>query len=75
MKTLGAAKFKAQFLSLIDDISQSKETIIVTKHGKPVVKVEPVENNENENIKPLAGKATYIGDIISPVNEKWEADE
>ena len=73
MKTLAAAKFKAECLALIDTISQNHEPIIITKHGKPMVKVVPVDENIDVNQKPLKGAATYIGDIVSPIDEKWEA--
>jgi len=73
MKTLAAAKFKAQCLALIDNIAQNHESIIVTKHGKPLVKVIPFDENKDINKKPLKGVATYIGDIISPIDEEWEA--
>lgn len=73
MKTLAAAKFKAQCLALIDDVAQNREPIIVTKYGKPLVKVVPIDINKDINKKPLKGAATYIGDIVSPIDEEWEA--
>jgi prevent-host-death family protein len=73
MKTLAAAKFKAQCLALIDNIAQNHDSIIITKHGKPLVKVIPFDENKDINNKPLKGAATYIGDIISPIDEEWEA--
>lgn len=73
MKTLAAAKFKAQCLALIDNIAQNHESIIITKHGKPLVKVIPFNENKDINKKPLKGAATFIGDIISPIDDEWEA--
>lgn len=74
MQTLGAAKFKSQMLALLDKIAQSKEPIIVTKHGNPIVKVIPIEEKEKAFDKPLKGTATFIGDIISPIDDEWEAE-
>ena len=73
MKTLAAAKFKAQCLALIDSVAQNHEPIIITKYGKPMVKVVPINEKKDLNRKPLKGAATYIGDIVSPIDEEWEA--
>lgn len=73
MKTLAAAKFKAQCLALIDDVAQTREPIVITKHGKPLVKLVPIDSTKDVDYKPLKGLATYIGDIVSPIDEEWEA--
>jgi len=73
VKTLAASKFKAQCLALIDSVAQSRETIIITKYGKPMVKVVPIDESKDIDLKPLKGVATYIGDIVSPIDEEWEA--
>ncbi len=41
MKTIGAAEFKAKCLALLDEVDS--EGIIITKRGKPVAKLVPVE--------------------------------
>lgn len=41
MKTIPAAKFKAQCLALIDEVDE--EGIVITKRGKPVAKLVPIE--------------------------------
>jgi len=52
--------------------AQSHEPIIITKRGKPLAKLVPVEEKDVEE-KPLKGKAIYIGEIISPIDETWDA--
>ena len=42
MKSIGAAKFKEQCLSLLDHLDA--EGLIVTKHGKPVARVLPFQS-------------------------------
>ena len=39
LKTVGAAKFRQQCLSLLDHLDP--EGLLVTKHGKPVARVVP----------------------------------
>ncbi len=74
MTTSAAATFKAQCLALIDKVARTHEPLIVTKHGKPVVKIVPVDETKDLHEKPLKNTATYIGDVISPIGEQWDAD-
>ena len=74
MKTIQAAKFKAQCLSLLDNVAQTHETLVVTKHGKPVAKILPFDSEKDVSATPLKGMATYIGDIISPLDDEWEVN-
>jgi len=73
MLTLAVGKFKAQCLALIKHVAQSHEPIVITKHGKPMVKVVPIDQKKDNNDKPLKNAATFIGDIVSPIDEEWEA--
>jgi len=50
----------------MDDVQATGEPVIVTKRGKPVVKVVPVES-ENDFFGFMAGKFKIVGDIESPV--------
>ena len=73
MKTVQAGKFKAQCLALIDEVAQSNEALVITKHGKPVAKLLPYDSERDGTDASLRGVATYIGDIISPIDDDWEA--
>ena len=42
-RTIPASEFKAKCLALLDEVAETGETIIVTKRGKPVARVEPPE--------------------------------
>lgn len=44
MITIKASEFKAKCLKMLDTLSSSGETVIITKHGKPVAKVLPYGN-------------------------------
>ena len=73
MKTIQAGKFKAQCLALLDTVARTHETLVITKHGKPVAKVLPFDTDKEDFETPLKGLATFIGDIISPIDDEWEA--
>jgi len=73
---MGAGAFKAKCLSIMDDVHNGHGEILVTKRGKPFVKVVPVKTKKPESIfGALRGLATIHGDIVSPIIEPWEWDE
>ncbi len=73
MKTIQAGKFKAQCLALLDAVAQTNEPLVITKHGKPVAKLLPFDNKKDSADASLKGLATFVGDIISPIDDEWEA--
>ena len=40
-KQITATEFKARCLRLLDEVADSGETLVVTKRGRPVARVEP----------------------------------
>ncbi|MBI4714815.1 MAG: type II toxin-antitoxin system Phd/YefM family antitoxin [Nitrospirae bacterium] len=73
MKVIGAGKFKAQCLALLDEVALDHETIVVTKHGKPVAKVTPVTEKEKDLRDQLKGSILREKDLVSPLRGTWEA--
>jgi prevent-host-death family protein len=71
MKTIAAAKFKEQCLSLLDQVDP--EGIVITKHGKPVARLIPFSSDSSRLIGSLAGKITIKGQILS-TGVKWDAE-
>jgi prevent-host-death family protein len=67
MKRMAAGKFKAQCLSVMKKVQATGEPVVVTKRGKPVVKVVAVESGEGELFGFLACEFKITGDIESPV--------
>ena len=71
MKTVGAAKFKEQCLSLLDELND--EGLIVTKHGKPVARVLPFVESGGGLIGTLKDKITVNGNLLS-TGLSWNAE-
>jgi prevent-host-death family protein len=71
MKTVAAAKFKAQCLSLLDRVDP--DGIVITKHGKPVAKLIPIGLDSASLIGSLKGKLTIKGNILS-TGLPWDAE-
>lgn len=73
---IGAGQFKAKCLQLMDEVMEKNISITITKHGKAVAKLVPIENKPSESsFGCLKGSVTIVGDIISPIDVAWEANE
>ncbi len=68
---ISASKFKEQCLSLLDNIPP--EGIIVTKHGKPVARLLPVDSGCASLIGSMKGKVKVSGDVFS-TGIRWNAE-
>ena len=75
MKEIAAAEFKARCLALMEDVRATRQPLLVTKRGKPVVKLVPVDNGKDDFIGRLKGVFRVVGDIESPLVplEDWDA--
>ena len=76
MRTLGAAKAKAHFLSLLDDVENKREPVLVTRNGRPVAQLVPVALEKEDPIFGFyKGKIEIVGDITAPLYTDEELEE
>ena len=75
MKTMRAGEFKARCLKVMDQVGATREPVIITKRGRPVAKLVPVEKRGDGIFGSLEGVVEIVGDIESPVvaPEEWGA--
>ncbi len=75
-KHMSAALFKAQCLSLMDQVEAQRGEVIITKRGKPVAKLVPVEEAPRDIFGCMAGTAEILGDLIAPTTaaDDWDAN-
>jgi prevent-host-death family protein len=73
MKTIAAGEFKANCLALMDEVQSKRETLVITKRGKPVAKLVPFASNADDIFGFFSGKGSIAGDIVSPAlsAEEW----
>ncbi len=73
MKKMAAGVFKANCLAVMDEVQAKGETVVITKHGKPVAKLVPINTDKDEIFGFLAGKGKVTGDVVSPAltPEEW----
>jgi prevent-host-death family protein len=67
-----ASTFKVRCLALLDEVARSPSTIVVTKHGKPVAKLVPIDDDS----PPIRGSVTLVEDdeAYFSTGEAWHAD-
>ncbi|MGV8123811.1 MAG: type II toxin-antitoxin system Phd/YefM family antitoxin [Candidatus Xenobiia bacterium LiM19] len=73
---IAAGKFKIHCLRLMDEVQKNHNEIIITKRGKPVARLVPVDD-----IAPvplfgyLKDSVTIAGDIVKPIEASWNAEQ
>ena len=70
-RRIAAGEFKAKCLALLDEVALTGQDIVVTKRGKPVAKIVPLEGAEAPSLR---GSVLWEKDIVSPVGDPWDAD-
>ena len=72
---ISAAEFKAKCLKLMDEIARTRKPIVITKRGKPLAKLVPIQD---ETLPPLFGymKGTVqiLGDIVNVPHDAWAVE-
>src|SRR5271165_5899153 len=75
-RTMPAGQFKTHCLSVIDEVYNKHEEVVITKHGKPMARLIP-QNDSPENIfGAMRGLAVITGDLVEPIidPEDWDTD-
>ncbi len=73
-RTVKASEFKAKCLQLMDEVAATGQSIIVTKHGQPIARLEAFRRPPESLFGALRGTVEILGDIVAPVGIDWEAE-
>lgn len=72
---INAAEFKAKCLKLLDEVAATHEPLVITKRGKPVARLVPIEEETAESMFGyLRGTVTILGDIVEVPHEPLAAE-
>ncbi len=74
-QTIAAGEFKAKCLHLLDEVQQTRKEIVITKRGRAVARLLPIEERTPTVFGRMKGSGVILGDIVGPTGEKWDADE
>jgi prevent-host-death family protein len=70
-RVVQASTFKAQCLALLDEVADSGQSIVVTKRGRPVARLVPIED-----APAMIGTVTLLADDDEDyftTGEPWDA--
>jgi prevent-host-death family protein len=74
-RQVGAAEFKARCLELMSEVERLGTEIVITKHRKPVARLVPAQSKGTRFCGCLKGMIISAGDLVSPIDVEWTADE
>ena len=67
MRTMPAGKFKARCLRVMDEVKKYRTPVVITKRGRPVAKLVPLDAPATDVFGCMAGSARIVGDLEAPV--------
>jgi prevent-host-death family protein len=75
MKIVTASEFKAKCLQIIDEVAATGEPVVITKGGIPLTQLVPMKRRSKSLLGTFKGSMRITGDIVSPINVKWDAQQ
>ncbi len=69
-----ASEFKAKCLKFMDQVANTGNELVISKNGRPLVRLTPYQNKPASLFGINRGKIKILGDIIEPLDIKWEAN-
>ena len=72
-RIIKASEFKAKCLAVLDEVERTRQSVVITKRGKPVAQLVPHTVPKRNARGVLKGRMEIVGDIISPIDIEWDA--
>ena len=67
VRRISATEFKAKCLELMDRVAGRRESFVITKRGRPVARMVPMDPEPRDDIFGwLRGQAWDRGDVVAP---------
>jgi len=73
--SINAAQFKAKCLKLIDEVAATRKPVIITKRGKALAKLVPIQDEAPAGLFGyMKGTVEILGDIVNVPHDAWAAE-
>ncbi|MBI5639739.1 MAG: type II toxin-antitoxin system prevent-host-death family antitoxin [Nitrospirae bacterium] len=73
-KTISKSRFKPRSLEMFRSVEQTGEELIITDHGRPVLKIVPYSEDPEQWFRGLRNTVLRYEKPFEPVGEnEWEA--
>jgi prevent-host-death family protein len=74
MKKFNVSEARQHLPSLVDDVAESGEEVLITRRGKPLARLVPFRANTGQKTSSLRELAIEIADDFDdPLPDLWEA--
>lgn len=74
MKTMLVSEFKAKCIAALKEVHRTREPIVITLRGKPLVTIQPfADHSSGKRLGGLKGKMRIHGDLIhTDSTDDWD---
>lgn len=66
MKTMPAGVFKTNCLAVMEEVKAKRETVVITKYGRPVAMLVPVKTAVDDIFGFFSDRGRITGDVVAP---------
>jgi len=72
-RSISKSKLKAKMLEIFRDLEVDGGELVVTDHGKPVLRIIPFEQKSSvtDLFKSIQSQVIYLEDIDTPTSDEW----
>ena len=71
--SVAAAEFKARCLELMDRVAATGNPVVITKRGRAIARLVAAQQRPRSIVGALKGRARIRGNIVAPIDVRWEA--
>ncbi|MDU9048202.1 MAG: hypothetical protein Q3M30_05100 [Candidatus Electrothrix sp. Rat3] len=72
-ETVSKSRFKPQALKYFRQVQKNGQELIITDHGKPVLKISPVQHKPQTVLEELRNSVLRYDDPLEPVaQDDWD---
>ena len=73
-QTIKASEFKAKCLTLIAEVADTGEEIVISRNGRPIARLVPYRSEPKSLFGIDKNKIEILDDLIEPLDVEWEAN-
>ena len=73
-RTIMASRFKAECLAILDQVEQMRISVVVTKHGRPIARVVPLDDDQDASTMGSVHLVSEADEAYYSTGQDWEAD-
>jgi prevent-host-death family protein len=74
-RTIMASRFKAECLAILDQVEQMKISVTITKHGRPIARVVPLDaDTHTREMRRTVRLVAEADEAYYATGERWDAE-